>query len=71
MILPPSMVRTFQKGIKAAEEAEGILTFLEAVKPSVPELAEQIDELRNLSDHCRTLCGACLAACGEAAGGST
>ena len=70
MILPPSMIRTLQKGIKAAEEAEGILTFLEAVKPSVPELAEQIDELRGLSDHCRTLCGACLGACGESAGGS-
>ena len=69
MTLPPSMIRTFQKGIKAAEEAEGILTFLEAVAPAVPELAEQIRELRDLSDHCRTLCGACLGACGAEPGG--
>lgn len=68
MILPPSMVRVFQKGVKAAEEAEGIISFLETVKPAVPELAGQIDELRALSDHCRTLCGACLGACGEASG---
>lgn len=68
MTLPPSMIRTFKKGVAAAEEAEGIIQFLETVKPSVPELAGQIDELRALSDHCRTLCGACLGACGESAG---
>lgn len=69
MTLPPSMIRTFNKGVAAAEEAEGIISFLEAVAPAVPELADQIKELRELSDHCRTLCKSCLDNCGATAAG--
>lgn len=69
MNLPPSMIRTFKNGIKKSEEAADILAFLAAVKPSVPELADQIDELIALDDHCRTLCGACLGACGQSTSG--